>query len=115
MGTVAERVALLEKYVTFRRGYESLDFAIRYQNNGGGMVPGPSEWDIRVVAVVPASEMGAWIPAGVAARSDVDAAWVKEVPTGVDVSGVREWYVTGGVVVGVDRSKRVVVYRNWKG
>ena len=37
--TLAERVAFLQQYVTFRRTYETLDFDIMYQNNGGGSLP----------------------------------------------------------------------------
>src|SRR3954451_19838714 len=63
--TVAERAKFLEKYVTFRRTYETLDFDVMYQNNGGGGgAPGPSDWDVRLVATVPAAELGTWVPTG---------------------------------------------------
>lgn len=52
--TVQERASFLHQYVTFRRTYETLDFDIVYLNNGG-MLPAPSEWDIRLIATVPAS------------------------------------------------------------
>ena len=109
--TVAERTKFLNDYVTFRRTYETLDFDIMYQNNGGGTVPGPSDWDVRLIATVPASELQAWIPAGVNASAAPDIAWLKSVPTTLDLSGVSEWYVDGKRIVGIDRAKRVVVYR----
>lgn len=108
--TLKERIDFLQRYVKFRRTYESLDYAIQYANNSGGMVPGPSEWDIRLVAIVPAAELAAWVPAG-APVPNVDADWLRSVPTSLDISGVREWYVSGLQVVGVDRTKRIVVYR----
>ena len=109
--TVAERTKFLNEYVTFRRTYETLDFDVMYQNNGGGMVPGPSDWDVRLVATVPASELQAWIPAGVNASTAPDVSWLKSVPTALDLSGVIEWYVDGKRIVGIDRARRVVVYR----
>lgn len=109
--TVAERVAVLNKYVTFRRTYETLDFDLLYQNSGGGPTPGPSDWDVRLVATVPAAELAAWVPAGVTASATPDLAWLKTVPTTLDLSGVSEWYVDGKRVVGIDRARRIVVYR----
>ncbi len=109
--TVAERVRFLGKYVSFRRTYETLDFSIMYRNNGGGLVPGPSDWNIALVATVPAAELEAWIPAGVTASSNPDARWLKAIPTSLDLSGVGEWYLDGQRVVGLDRAKRIVAYR----
>src|SRR5215470_1405257 len=82
--TVDERAKFLHKYVTFRRTYETLDFDISYQNNGGGMAPGPSDWDIRLVATVPASEVQAWVPAGVSATAAPDTGWLQSAPTTLD-------------------------------
>jgi hypothetical protein len=110
-GSVDERAKFLHGYVTFRRTYESLDFDIFYQNNGGGMAPGPSDWDIRLVATVPASEVQDWVPPGVSASTAPNTGWLQSVPTTLDLSGVSEWYVDGKRVVGIDRAKRIVVYR----
>jgi len=110
--TVADRTMFLNNYVTFRRTYETLDFDIMYQNNSGGMVPGPSDWDVRLVATVPASELQAWVPAAVNASTAPDVTWMKSVPTTLDLSSVSEWYIDGGRVVGIDRKKRIVAYRS---
>ena len=104
-----DRVEFLQQYVTFRRTYDSLDFAIQYRNNNGGMVPGPSDCDIRLVAIVPAAEISDWIPAE-APVPKPDTAWLKSVPTSLDLSGVDEWYVDGSKTVGLNRAKRIVVY-----
>ncbi len=123
------RVEFLERYVQFRRAYEVLDFSIRFRGSEGGFldVPGPSEWDIRLVAKVPAAEIDDWVPAGVAAGpppdfSDWVAAgpgtapgtpldWRDAVPATLPLAGVDEWYDGGGRIVGLDRDERVVVYR----
>jgi len=116
--TLQERIEFLQRYVSFRRNYESLDFAIRFRNGGDGGLPSPSEWDIRLVAVVPESEIAAWIPAGAtASKEKPDVDWLKTVPTSLDLSGVDEWYVDARYVdnqqtVAVDRARRIVVYRN---
>jgi hypothetical protein len=113
LASLKERVDFLERHVTFRRTYESLDFAIYDYNGGEGMLPSPSEYNIRLVAMVPAAELAAWIPAGSpVAAADTD--WLKAVPTSVELSGINEWYVDGRKIVGVDRERRIVAYRIWK-
>jgi hypothetical protein len=109
--TLAERTAFLNRYVSFRRTYETLDFDVFFRNNSGGLVPGPSDWDIRIVATVPAAELPAWIPAGVTPAPVADSDWLKSVPTTRDRSGIREWYVEGRRIVGIDRERRIVAYR----
>lgn len=111
IATTAERVNFLQEYVTFRRTYESLDFNIFYQNNGGGMSPGPSDWDVQIVATVPASELQAWVPPGVKSGPPPALDWLKSVPTTLDLSGINEWYTDGHRIVGLDRTRRIVVYR----
>jgi hypothetical protein len=111
--TLAERVEFLQRYVTFRRGYRELGFHIHYRNGGGGAVPGPSEWDIRVVAVVPPEELTSWVPAGVTASASVDRAWLAIVPGAEWAAGITEWYVGPGSVVGIDRDRSIVAYRRW--
>jgi len=109
--TVAERADFLHQYVSFRRTYETLDFEIKFQNNGGGLLPAPSDWDVRIVATVPEAELEAWVPPGVSAAPVHDTDWLKSIPTILDLTGVNEWYSVGGRVIGLDRSKRIVVYR----
>lgn len=108
--TLAEKAAFLEKYVTFQRMYQQLDYRIIYHNNSGG-VPGPSEWDVMIIAQVPSAEVQLWslnlIPC---TKPDTD--WLRGIATQIDYSGVSEWFQSGGVIVGIDRKKSVVVYRN---
>ena len=111
LATRAEKVAFLQKYVTFRRTYVKLDYQIRYHNNSGGAVPGPSDWDIRIVAQVPAAELVLWT-SGLTAAGSADTGWLADVSTTIDYSGVSSWFQSGSIVVGVDEQKSVVVYRN---
>jgi hypothetical protein len=105
--THAEKVALVEKYVSFRRSYESLDFTINFLNGGG---TSPSEWDIRLIAVVPEAEISQWTAGFTAGGSGGE--WIKTVPTSLDLTGVTEWHTAASRTVGIDRGKRIVVYRN---
>lgn len=108
--TLSDRVEFLQRYVRFRRTYETLDFNIEFHDNSG-MLPGPSEWDIRLVATVPAGEIAAWIPPVPAMSTPPDVSWLAHVWTDLDLKGVNEWYEEGRKVVGIDRAKRIVVYR----
>src|ERR1700749_2803184 len=58
--TLDEKVAFLERYVTFRRHYEQLEYGVFYQNNGQGCVPGPGGWNISIIARVPSRELAEW-------------------------------------------------------
>ena len=107
------RVEFLERYVTFRREYSDLSFHIAYLNKSGGMVPGPSEWDIRLVAAVPLAELAAWVPPGLAPAPSADTQWLADVPGDGRAAGIREWYTGPGLVVGIDRKRSVVAYRRW--
>jgi hypothetical protein len=112
--TLKERTDFLHQYVTFRRTYQSLDFDIDFKNNSRG-VPAPNDYDIRLVAVVPADELQAWIPPGVGAVSIApDVRWLATVPTTVNLSQINEWYEEPRRIIGVDRASNVVVYRAWK-
>ncbi|MBS0265093.1 MAG: hypothetical protein JSS02_24390 [Planctomycetes bacterium] len=107
-----KRVEFLERYVEFRRTYTDLGFQIKYQNNSGGLVPGPTEWDIRLVAVVPAAELAEWIPPEVTAESAADVSWLSGVPGAERAKEIEEWYVNGGRLVGVDRKHSVVAFHD---
>jgi hypothetical protein len=106
-----DKVAFLERYIKHRRHYVELDFDIYYMN-GGSFPPGPSEWDIRFVAVVPADELQAWVDG----RPPLQAAelhWLRTLPTRLDTRGVSEWYGENGTVVGIDRRLNTVAFRSF--
>ena len=99
---LADRIQFLENYVTFRRQYEQLDYDIMYQNNGGGMLPGPSDWDIRLIAVVPESEIEAWVPKDAEKKINVSPTWLQDLPGTIERDGIAEWYRSSGRVIGID-------------
>jgi hypothetical protein len=59
--TVAGRQQFLELYVKFHRTYEDLHFRLSFIDGASGVVPSPSEWNIRLLATVPADKIDQWI------------------------------------------------------
>ena len=109
--TLDEKKAFLERYVNFRRTYEELEFDITYTDGGGGRVPGPTEWDIRLAAKVPGNGLDEWI-AGLETKQGVDTTWVSRIPKAPDKLDGFEWATDGDRLVGIDPKQRLVVYWN---
>ncbi|MEN3943389.1 hypothetical protein WJU23_18960 [Prosthecobacter sp. SYSU 5D2] len=109
--TLASKKAFLEQYVNFRRSYEDLHFEIAFMDGGTGIIPGPSEWDIRLLAVIPAEEMDAWVH-GLAASDSPDMEWVQHLPKAPVDLGRFVWFADHSRLVGLDRINRMVLYRN---
>ena len=109
--SLAEKVAFLERYVVFRRAYDDLDFRIEFRDGGDGRMASPSEWNVRVSAIVPAAEIEQWSE-GFDPASDPDLAWVAEIPGGPKDLDAFDWVEDGGRIVGIDRGGRRVLYRN---
>lgn len=78
-----QRLAFLARYLRFKSPIVDTEFIIRYQDNSNGMVPGPSDWDIRAVLQVEghaAAWHAGWAPCAPKSPSDAhqpafDAAW----------------------------------------
>jgi hypothetical protein len=112
-----DRVAFIEQYVAFRRTYLQLEYDVFYQNNqavGIIDIPGPSEWSITIVAVVPPADLSKWIPADVQKKNHPPPAWVKTVSGNINIAtvGVTEWYSSPYLEIGVDRKTATVIYRH---
>jgi hypothetical protein len=109
-----DRVEFIEQYVTFKRDYLKLEYDVMYRNNSGGMVPGPSDWDIKILAVVPTNKIDAWIPPGGKSTVKRPPKWLTAMPANISTTNVNvtEWYQASGVEIGVDRSTSTIAYRN---
>ena len=108
------RVQFVEVYVVAGRRYSELSFHIRFQDNSGGMVPGPSDWDFRLVASVTANELADWIPAGATPINKPELDWLATVPNSKRAAGITEWYKKGRTTIGIDRKQNIVAYRAMK-
>ena len=109
--TLAEKKDFLERYVKFRRSYDDLHFALSYIDGGSGMAPGPTEWNVRVFAVVPAGEIDQWID-GLSVVSDPELDWISDIPKAPTDLSRYKWYEGDRVIVGIDRESRTVLYWN---
>lgn len=74
-----QRLEFLARYLRLRSPVSDAEYIIRYQDNSGGGVPGPSDWDIRAVLQVE-RESAAWHEGWVACADGarepaVDTAW----------------------------------------
>lgn len=109
---LTDRIMFIEQYVTFTRAYLKLEYDVEYHNNGGGMIPGPSDWDVKILAVVPADEIDEWIPAGTSKTDKDPPDWLLVMPGNISTNNVTEWYTRGNSVVGIDRKTSTIAYRN---
>lgn len=111
--TLAEKQAFLERYVTFRRHYDALNFAISYLEGGDGLIPGPTEWDVRLFALVPKESLDDWT-SGLVSTQDSDLSWVSSIPNAPPKLNSFQWFSDGSRVVGINHEDRLVLYRNHK-
>lgn len=78
---VQQRLDFLARYLRFKSPITDAEYIIHYRDNGGGSIPGPSDWDIRAVLQV-ADDGSAWhagwepCPASAGTQDDVPA-WAR--------------------------------------
>ena len=122
--TLEEKQVFLEKYVNFRRTYEELEYSISYVDGGSSGIPGPTEWDIRIKAKVPANELIDWHAGMTAVKiTEHDASkrfdelyengWTEIDEKTKAKIGSLEWYKDGRKLVAIDAERRIVLYRNY--
>ncbi len=109
--TLAEKQEFLERYVKFRRSYDDLHFNLSYIDGGYGMVSSPTEWNVRIFAIVPAEEIDQWID-GLSAASNPKLDWISDIPKAPTDLSRYKWYKGNRVMVGIDRESRSVLYWN---
>lgn len=95
----------------FRRSYDDLHFRLSYVDGGSGLVPGPTEWNVRVLAVVPKGEIDQWID-GLNTATDPELGWVSDIPNSPTDLSYYKWYEGDRMIVGIDRERRTVLYWN---
>jgi len=110
---LADRIKFIEQYVTFDREYVDLEYDVFYQNNGTGFgVPGPSDWDIRLVAIVPPEQIQDWVPTDGVEATAPASDWLQNTAQKIDVSSINQWYLNGSTLIGIDRDNSVVAFRS---
>jgi hypothetical protein len=106
--TLSERQYFLERYVNFRRAYRQLDFQVFYQNNSGGMLAGPSDWDIKILAQVPCNELDLWLQGFTLSKESHRI----DIQSNLNVDGIRQWYQKPQTKLGLDKKSCIVFYHS---
>ena len=58
--SVEEKLLFLAKYMEMPSEVQDAEYHIVYHDNSGGMIPGPSDWDIRVALVIEPDNIYLW-------------------------------------------------------
>jgi len=72
-------------------------------------LPGPSDWDIKLLAKVPVEALSLWTD-GLTPATETGH-WMSGIADEIDVSGIDSWYRASGKVVGIDQENSIVAYR----
>jgi hypothetical protein len=84
--TNQEKIAFLERYLKLPTKIEAAEYHIIYHDNSTGRVPGPSDWDMRVVVKVASEDMLTWLESLTATTEPFDINWVYEL--------AKDWKLT---------------------
>ncbi|MCM8528651.1 MAG: hypothetical protein NE327_19155 [Lentisphaeraceae bacterium] len=109
-----EKVQFLKSYLTLNEdNFIELDFYINYQDNSGGMVPGPNDWDICFIAKV--KDVSPWIEDKKKLETKPADLRLDKIKTNINYSSVNQWFNIGSNdYLGVDNENKVIIYRNQK-
>jgi hypothetical protein len=55
-----EKLQFLAKYLVFKSKVEAAEFHVWYKDNSGGVVSGPSEWDVKAILKVQPEDTVLW-------------------------------------------------------
>ncbi len=70
----AAKLAFLKKYLKMESDIDAVEFFIVYHDNSR-MVPGPSDWDMRIAMRMPPDRVNAWSTGLLVADEKSDLAW----------------------------------------
>lgn len=111
--TLESKRIFLKEYLKPKSSFQKLDFLIHYRDNSQGFVPGPSDWDIRLLAIVPPNEIDQWVATYKILLQEPTLTWLSEIPSDIDYSEINEWFDMGfSSVVGIHRELGILAYRN---
>jgi hypothetical protein len=84
--TNKEKIAFLERYLKLPTKVEAAEFHIVYYDNSQGRVPGPSDWDMRVIVKVAPENIDRWLESLAETTEPFDITWVYEF--------AKDWQLT---------------------
>ncbi len=109
LATEAEQLDFLAQYVTLKSAVSATEFHIVYHDNSNGLVPGPSDWDIR--AVMRVDDVGAWVE-GKEAVDSADLSWANDLLTN-DLRPISDptFYANATVELAVFAAEQIIFLR----
>ena len=108
LATEAEQIEFLGEYVNLKSAVSETEFHIVYHDNSGGMVPGPSDWDVRAVMVV--DDVALWIE-GKTVVGTADFSWADSmVGEGLRPSGSPQYFSNGSTTIAVYEPENIILF-----
>ena len=110
--TETAKLAFLQRYLKLATPVQAAEFHIIYHDNSGGFVPGPSDWDIRVLLKVAPADIVQWTTGMQPTPTDqIDLAWAKafaaQHPTWT-MTSEPEIYQKAGMMLALFRSEKII-------
>ncbi len=112
----SEKIVFLKKYVKCFSPVSAAEFHIIYHDNSTGLVPGPSDGDLKIVIRIAPSDIPKWT-AGFreVEKDDIDLSWIPDIPLEVSrwksVSRPGYYRRPGGKVEMVVYGKEGVLFK----
>ena len=108
--TEGEKIEFLGRYVTFKSAVSQTVFHIIYYDNSGGLVPGPSDWDIR--AVMRVEDVTGWIE-GKTVVDSADFSWAEGLLTDeLRPTSQPIYYTNQTTTIAVFEPEQIIYFRS---
>ena len=106
----AVQIEFLGRYVALRSEVSETEFHIVYHDNSDGLVPGPSDWDIKAVMVV--DDVAPWME-GKTAVETADFSWVDSMVTErLRPSSSPLFFSNGSTTIAVYEPENIVFFQS---
>lgn len=110
LATEGEQIDFLGRYVVLKSAVSETEFHIVYHDNSGGVVGGPSDWDIR--AVMRVEDVGVWVD-GKTEVETADFSWAEGLVTeGLRPSSQPTYYANETTTIAVFELEQIVYFRS---
>ena len=113
--TETAKLAFLQRYLKLATPVQAAEFHIIYHDNSGGFVPGPSDWNIRVLLKVAPADIDRWTTGMQPAPSDqFDLTWAKAFAAqhpAWTMTSEPEIYQKPGMVLALFRPEKIIFVR----
>jgi hypothetical protein len=104
MSSNAEKIAFLSRYLSAKSDIEAAEFIIEYQDNSGGWVPGPSDWDIQAAMKMQPRDTRLW-----AEGLDRDLSEDHDLSWGMRLTQSEGWRIESKPQIFVSQNRDVTV------